>query len=284
MLSLGTSYGTVPMTAHARLRRLIYSVFAALVALTASSTPVIALPLTPLIGGSFPVGAGANSRWVQVAPDWRGSIYGTESWGTGIWGLSDAEAVLALGETDPAVVAHYDAVVGPVHFADQQYLDAWGSTWGAQTLAPVLDPTPGSYQDNWVVRFSGYIAITDPGQYNFSVLYDDGFSLDLFGTDGTLSLLKDGLNPRDRLGFAEDLDLLPGLYGFTLTAWDRLEAGVVSLDWIRPGGTWEPAPVVQLIRAVPAPSAAWSLLPGLLALWWRRRGWLSTATPGRNGC
>ena len=129
----------------------------------------------------------------------------------------------------------------------------------------------GSYQDNWAVRFSGYIAITDPGLYNFSVLYDDGFSFSLFGAGGSLSLIKDGLNPRDRLGFGSDLDLLPGLYGFQLTAWERLEAGVVSLDWLRPGGEWQPIPVSHLFSSVPVPTTVWLLLPGLAALALRRR-------------
>jgi hypothetical protein len=242
------------------------------------STQAAPIAFSPLVGGTYLDGKGANSHWVQVKNDWRGTIYGDESWGTGIWGREDANLVLGLGAGDPDVVARYAGLVGPIHFADQVYIDTWSATWGAQSLAPLLT---GSYQDNWAVRFSGYIAITDPGLYNFGVLYDDGFSFNLFGAEGTLSLLKDGLNPRDRLGFASDLDLLPGLYGFELTAWERLEAGVVSFDWFRPGTDWEPIPIDHLFDRVPVPTpaTAWLLLPGLAALL-RQRKAKSAAWPG----
>ena len=40
----------------------------------AAVIPARALPLTPMIGGVFTNGDGANSRWVQVVDDWRGSL------------------------------------------------------------------------------------------------------------------------------------------------------------------------------------------------------------------
>jgi hypothetical protein len=247
----------------------------ALAGFVATTSPAAAVVFNPLIGGSFLDGNGANSQWVQVRNDWRGIIYGQNpelnGWNTGIWGLADANLALDPGNTD--VVARYEGLAGPIRYSDQLYVDTWDTSWGNlhPVLAPVLDSAPGAYQDNWAVRFSGYISITDPGRYNFGVLYDDGFSFSLFGADGSLSLLKDGLNPRDRLGFAADLDLLPGLYGFELTAWEREEVGVVSLDWLRPGGVWEPVPVSHLFSSVPAPTTAWLLLPGLAALASRRR-------------
>lgn len=250
---------------------------AVLVALCASSGALAAMvaPTTfnPLVSGLYLDGNGANSHWVQVQNNWRGTIYGSEGWGTGIWGLADANLVLGLGAGDPDVLARHDGLVGPIHFADQVYLDTWSATWGSQDLAPVLDPAPGAYQDNWAANFWGYIAITDPGLYNFGVLYDDGFSFSLFGAEGSLSLLKDGLNPRDRLGFGSDLDLLPGLYGFQLTSWERLEAGVVSLDWWRPEIGWVPIPKDHLFAFVPVPlpAMAWLVVPGLVVLWYRHR-------------
>jgi hypothetical protein len=57
---------------------------------------VQATVLTPLVAGNYLNGDGANSQWVQVASGWRGATYGNEPWGTGIWSLADARAVLAL--------------------------------------------------------------------------------------------------------------------------------------------------------------------------------------------
>ena len=94
----------------------------------------------------------------------------------------------------------------------------------------------------------------------------------------TLALSDDYLNPRDRLGFATDLLLDVGLYAFALGAYDRLEAGVVELDWSRDGAPWTPVPTSALVAAgdvvaVPEPSTAALLAAGLLALAWlgRRR-------------
>jgi hypothetical protein len=257
---------------HAALTRIIGT---ATLAVATIGTAAAAIVLNPLVSGTFLDGNGANGHWVQVPNDWRGTIHGQnpafDAWNTGIWGLADAMLALDPGNAD--VVARYQGLSGPIAFADQRYLDDWAPTWGTQPLAPVLDPAPGAYQDNWAVRFTGYISITDPGLYNFGVLYDDGFSFSLFGADDALSLLQDGLNPRDRLGFDTDLDLLPGLYGFQLTAWERLEAGVVSLDWMRPGGQWELIPRSHLLSAVPvpAPAAVTLLVPGLALLAMRLR-------------
>lgn len=252
---------------------------ATLATLAATMGTATAVVFNPLISGTFLNGNGANGQWVQVRNDWRGTIYGQDpdlnAWNTGIWGLADAKLVLALDPGNADIVARYQGLSGPIAYADQGYLDPWELKWGTQPLAPILDPAPGAYQDNWAVRFTGYISITDPGLYNFGVLYDDGFSFSLFGADGSMSLLQDGLNPRDRLGFGADLDLLPGLYGFQLTAWERLEAGVVSLDWVRSGSDWQPIPVSHLFSSVPvsAPTTALLLLPGLAALATRRRAW-----------
>jgi hypothetical protein len=47
--------------------------------------------------------------------------------------------------------------------------------------------------------------------YNFGVLSDDGFAFSLFGGNNTLTLDQNGLNPRDRYGFSQDLQLFTTL-------------------------------------------------------------------------
>lgn len=256
-------YGFPVMTVASVLNHLPRVLISALAGFVATTSPAAAVVFNPLIGGAYPEGITASSQWVQVKNDWRGVIYGSEGWGDGIWGLADAKLVLGPTVDDSAVIARYSDTTHSIQYADQQFLDFWGAIWGSQTLAPILVPglphTQETYdgQENWAVRFTGQIAIGDSGLYNFGVLSDDGFSFSLFGAEGSLGLLQDGLNPRDRLGFASNLELLPGLYGFELVAWERLQAGVVSLDWFR--------------VSIPSPATAWLLLPGLAALAFRRR-------------
>lgn len=238
-----------------------------------ANVPAAAVILQPLVSGEYRNGDGANSQWAQVAGDWRGPTYGSESWGTGLWGITDALQILALAPADPALVNVHSGRVDQINFADLAFLNAWGASWGTQQLAPFFSNDPAQYQDNYAVRFSGYISILAPGTYNFGVLYDDGFNFTLAGANSSLSIARDGLNPRDRLGFDEDLMLDAGLYGYELLGYERLEAGVVNLAWARTGSAWETVPQAHLFTTIPtsAPMAVpepstWPLLVFGLAI------------------
>lgn len=233
------------------------------------TAPAHALPLAPQYAGLYQNGDGANSQWVQVTGDWRGNLYGDQSWGTGIWGLSDQAQVMALASNDSFVVRTLAAHVNQINFADQRFINDWGASWSSPLLAPIFSNAAGEGQDNWASRFSGYIAITTPGAYNFGVLYDDGFRFSLFGAGGSSQVIQmDGLNPRDRLGFSEDLLLTPGLYAYQLDAYDRLEAGAVQLAWITPeSGNWAVVPQANLYASpVPEPSEILLMLAGLATI------------------
>jgi hypothetical protein len=257
------------------------SMFAGLVlaGLLAGAGAARATSLQPLVAGVYTNGDGVNSQWVQVADDWRGVIYGTtaayDAWNTGIWGLADANLVLGLSGSDPKVVTTHSAVLDRINWADKRYIDTWSATWGLASLVPFFSNDANQYQENYAARFTGYIAVTDPGAYNFGVLFDDGFRFTLQGQGSTLSLAKDGLNPRERMGFDQDLQLSSGLYGFELVAYERLEAGVVDLSWIQPGVfDWTTVPQAHLYTTpVPEPSQALLMLSalGLLAWAYRRR-------------
>lgn len=231
-----------------------------------------ALPLLPQYAGTHLDGDGANSQWVQVGDAWRGSLYGEQDWGTGIWGLADHAAVIGLAADDASVVQYLKTPVTQINFADQRFIDDWGNSWSTPLLSPIFGGALAG-QDNWATRFWGYLAITVPGDYNFGVLFDDGFRFSLLGADGSQSIERDGLNPRERLGFAEDLQLTQGLYGFQLDAYDRLEAGAVQLAWYTPGANdWALVPQAHLFtNPIPEPSVPLLMLAGLAAIGISRR-------------
>lgn len=241
---------------------------ACLSALSAINAQATTLGLDSLVAGQYRNGDGANSQWVQVVNGWRGTTYGAEPWGTGIWSLTDAQNVLGLAAHDSSVVRTYSGRVDQIGFANVRFLNEWGARWGSQNLVPFFSNDAAEYQDNYGARFTGYISILDPGLYNFGVLSDDGFRFSLLGANTTLSIATNGLNPRDRLGFDQDLMLGAGLYGFDLLSYERLEAGVVNLAWYQRGG-WETVPKSHLFTKIPAAvpePATWLLLLAGLAL------------------
>lgn len=229
------------------------------------STIVHAIPLAPQYAGTYLNGNGVNSRWVQVATDWKGTNNLFEE---GIWGLDDQSAVINLQNGDAQVIQTLSQQVSQINFADQVYISTWGSTWGMAPLAPIFDNAPGENQENWATRFSGYVSIIDPGEYNFGILFDDGFRFSLIGANGdTVSLEMDGLNPRERLGFDQNLQLTSGLYAFQLDAYEHLEAGVIQLGWWKPGADFSVIPRENLFtQPVPEPSMLLLMLPGLALL------------------
>lgn len=271
---------------------------AALVGLAAAPEAGAAVALDPLLAGQYAAGTGANATFLRIDGGWTGtSVYwkepsagspgqysntggdgfvriGEYGWGTGLWGLADWRTVNAPGSTLP--VQGWSGVVSSIDHGDPQYAAyAAGpyASWGAVGALPgALFAGDGGALDNWTSHYTGYLRITDPGSYNFGVLYDDGFFLRIWGADDTLlEISSDFLSPRDRLGFSEDLLLDTGLYRFELGAYDRLEAGVVNLAWRQGAGAWQTVPTEHLVTepaplpAAPVPVSAPATIGVLLA-------------------
>lgn len=257
------------------------------------------IPLAPLHAGSFATGSGADASFVRINGDWQGSTVlwsesqrafgngapdgsyvaiGTQAWGTGLWGRADWAQVQAAaagqgGVGAPAVLQQVSGVGSTINYGNSRYNECYSGTWGTAGLVPMFtpsgplgdcsDPARGdAMHENWTSHFYGYIRIAEAGLYNFSVLYDDGFFFNLVGAGSqTLGIEQDFLNPRNRLGFDEDLLLSEGLYAFELGAWNRLAAGVVDLRWARGGSDtpdWTLVPTENLLpsSAVPEPATA----------------------------
>jgi hypothetical protein len=260
--------------------------------------------LAPQYAGGFGAGAGVDTEFHRIRNDWSGSAVlwdetnrrfgsgvpiGTFPWGTGLWGQVDWAAVqqAAAGEVSAAsgaIVQSFEGVLPGVNHGNSRYSECYTATWGPAALVPFFAPAAplgncdngeagDPAQQNWTARYSGFIRITDPGEYNFSVLHDDGFFFRLIGADGAeLGIGRDFLNPRDRVGFDQNLVLGEGLYGFELGAWNRAGAGVVDLRWTSgcsDGCEWALLPTENLLTAaqVPEPPAAALVLLSLLAAW-----------------
>lgn len=280
-------------------RRARWSAGWAVAWLVSVSAPVLAadVQFLPQLVGQFAAGQGADATFLQIDGAWQGSQVlwdesaqaygagvrvGTQAWGTGIWGQVDWQAVQQAAiepgvHGAPTITRRWSGLAPTVNFGNALYNTQYAGTWGMATLAPIFQAdgsTPD--QDNWTASLRGYIRITEAGRYNFSVLNDDGFFLQLTGEAGTRqSIGRDFLNARDRTGFSDNLLLSPGLYGFDLGMWNRQEAGVVDLRWITPGSTtWALVPTTNLLStsAVPEPASSLLGLAGLgTLLAWRRR-------------
>lgn len=276
---------------------------AALAASGCIATAQAAVTLSPQFASTVTSARGADAEFFRIANDWHGSSVlwdeangrfgsgepiGSFAWGSGLWGRADWDTVQRTAAGDPggpALVERFSGIGATINYANNRYNECHSALWGAAELVPFFtpgagtggscgDPEGGSAEEqNWTSRFWGYIRITEPGEYNFGVLHDDGFFFRLIGAGGAeVGIERDFLNPRDRVGFGENLLLSAGLYGFELGMWNRLGAGVVDLRWKRENTEWELVPTDSLVpgSAIAEPGT-WALLALSLGLGWRTR-------------
>ncbi|MHB8741677.1 MAG: hypothetical protein ACYC9L_00995 [Sulfuricaulis sp.] len=240
----------------------------AILASTFASTAMATLvDLTPIVPGVFTGGNGANSSWVQVLNNWQGPSTFSQQNG-GISSLQDANAALAMSSGDTGFLRSANAVMSDINAGNDLYNQDWGSSWGYANMPPLFNSGDPN-QENYAGHVWGYLSVPTAGNYNFGALYDDGFSFTIWGANGSQSMSVDGLNSRDRLGFASNLAMQPGLYRYDLVGYNRLQAGVLNLGWWYGPTTSDFAviPQTDLYTApVSLPPAAWLFGSGLLGL------------------
>ena len=278
-----------------RLRRRLVAAALSCLAMAGAPQALAAYVLAPQYEGTFAAGQGADAEFHRIDNSWQASAVLWDEpnrqfgagvaissfvWGTGLWGQVDWRAVQQAAAGQPsaatgALVQSFEGVQPTISHANARYNECYSATWGAAALVPFFAPSAplgncdnaeasDPAQQNWTARYSGFIRITDPGEYNFSVLHDDGFFFRLVGAGGSeLGIGRDFLNPRDRVGFDQNLMLSEGLYGFELGAWNRLGAGVVDLRWTAActaGCDWALVPTGNLLPSsqVPEPPL-WAL-------------------------
>ncbi len=246
--------------------------------------PVFAASLAPWMAGPVTGSHGVNSDWVQVNMNWPSY----QDPNPGIIDLARANQALTqfsgASSTDPQAVNAglwntYRGVVGQINFANTDFNSTvwnvngksvvWGQIYGTRPLAPVFAGSPdSSYQDNFVGRFNGYLYIPYSGEWNLGVLVDDGFAFTLQGADGaSMAISRDGEAPPDLVSYSSNLQLGQGVYGYSMTGYNHLEAGVLSLEWwSRDHPTWQAVSADNFYTAVspvPEPAQAQLLLAGL---------------------
>ena len=255
-----------------------------LVALLVSTSSISAIIIEPYSTGNPTGASGANATFIAIDGNWRGSTvlwnedtkqYGTDpnlpgfsqigsfSWGTGIWGRADWNAINLTNSVGR--VSSLSTIAPTIQYANNCYNRTYGTSLtqplnGSAGLSDCSSAGPISNNlNNWTSSFTGFIKVTNPGNYNFSVLADDGFFFELYGKSSKVSIQRDFLNAPAESSFSQDLSLSSGLYMFALGSWDRLEAGVVDLRWKIPGSSQ--------FTTVPNENLAASVsLPGTLVL------------------
>jgi hypothetical protein len=273
-------------------RHLLYAVLGPLwlvLGLTMQPTVAAAVSLTPIVPGVFTDGDGVSSHWVQVQ-------------NTAIDSLQDATAALGLTSSDADFLRSADAVLSNINVGNDVFNQRYESTLGAVNLAPLFN-TGDANQENYAGHMWGYLSVPAAGNYNFEMLYDDGFEFTIWGANTFQRLSVDGLAPRisgngqdNRVDFASDLAMEAGLYRYDLVGYNGPRVHALRLGWSGPTSDFDVIPQAYLYTSgkgasieaayyagggnpfpsavVPVPAAVWlfgSGLAGLLGLASRRK-------------
>jgi hypothetical protein len=269
---------------HVDSRQFLYAVLGPLwlvLGLTMQPTVAAAVSLTPIVPGVFTDGDGVSSHWVQVR-------------NTAIDSLQDATSALGLTSSDADFLRSADAVLGNINVGNDVFNQRYDGTLGAVNLAPLFN-TGDSNQENYAGHMWGYLSVPTAGNYNFEMLYDDGFEFTIWGANTFQRLSVDGLAPRisgngqkNRLDFASALAMGAGLYRYDLVGYNGPRVHALRLGWSGPTSDFDVIPQAYLYTSgkgasveaayyagggnpfpsavVPVPAAVWLFGSGLMGL------------------
>jgi hypothetical protein len=201
------------------------------------------------IGGPVSMlGDGVNSRWVNTS-------YSPHN-------VDAAISALSLNPGNAGYVSEVNDVVLDIDFADSNYP---GRVAG-------FNPDPLTPDNNFAVRYSGYINIAASDNYTFNAFTDDGFRLTIGG-----EMISQYYGDRSPGNTTTTIYLDAGFYTFEMIGWEQGGVFVNELSW-RDSSTesWSLVTSDVLFTGVPStpvpePSTIFLLSSGLVGFLIRRK-------------
>ena len=195
----------------------------------------------------------------------NGVTYEFVSWSNG----GAARQTIATPAADVTYTATYRATTGSLRTPENPtgttagldyayYEGTWNTLPDFATLTPIktgttpaLDLAPRLRDDEFALRYTGYVTVPADGTYTFSTASDDGSQLFI---GSTLVVNNDGLHgTQEKSG---QIGLKAGTHALTVTFFERNGAQVLNVSYAGPGLSKQLIPAAALRRSSGNPATA----------------------------